>query len=410
MNNLLNIEERNELERCEVVIKQGLKTFVEVGQALMLIRDKRLYRAEFGTFEAYCNDKWQLSKMHVYRLVHSSQVVENIKSNPWVTLPQNERQARPLTKLEPELQAEAWQKTVEQHGENITQKKVEEVVKEFVPINNELKQAKKEPMFAEMTEQEILARAKEIREKHREHKKTQIKADLEKRKQESAKYSTGQTINNVILGDARSIEYPTGISLVVTDPPYGQDFVSNRRVATPKDSGIQNDDTIETALETLDSSLSNIYESLNENSHVFIFTGWRYEPEFRSVISNYFNIKGSLIWVKNNHGSGDLYGTFAPKHERIIHAVKGNPKLTKRIPDVLYGNDFRTNHVTKKPIDLISELINCTTIEGELVVDMFAGEGSTAIAAKETNRKYFVSELDNYNYSQILKHLKNDKW
>jgi hypothetical protein len=39
-------------------------------------------------------------------------------------------------------------KTVEQHGENITQKKVEEVVKEFVPINNELKQAKKEPMFA----------------------------------------------------------------------------------------------------------------------------------------------------------------------------------------------------------------------------------------------------------------------
>jgi hypothetical protein len=40
MNNLLNIEERNELERCEVVIKQGLKTFVEVGQALMLIRDK----------------------------------------------------------------------------------------------------------------------------------------------------------------------------------------------------------------------------------------------------------------------------------------------------------------------------------------------------------------------------------
>ena len=409
MNELLNIEERNELERCEVVIKQGLKTFVEVGQALMLIRDKRLYRAEFGTFEAYCQDKWQLSRYYVHRIVEASKVVQNMEMLPMGNKPQNERQARPLTKLEPEIQREAWQETVNRHGENITQKKVQEVVKEFVPVNEELKQAKKEPMFAAMTEEQILAKAKEIREKSREHKKAQIKADLEKRKQESAKYTTGQILNNVILGDAKNIDYPKGISLIVTDPPYGQDFISNRRVASPKDEGIKNDNTIEAALETLDSALSNIYEKLNKDSHVFIFTGWRYEPEFRLVISNYFEIKGSLVWVKNNHGSGDLYGSFAPKHERIIHAVKGNPKLIKRIPDVIYGNDFRTNHPTKKPIDLIAELIECTTVEGELVVDMFAGEGSTVIAAKETNRNYFVSELDSYNYSQILKHLDNGK-
>ena len=53
MNEILNIDERNELERCEVVIRQGLETFIEVGQALMTIRDKRLYRIEFGTFEDY---------------------------------------------------------------------------------------------------------------------------------------------------------------------------------------------------------------------------------------------------------------------------------------------------------------------------------------------------------------------
>ena len=129
MNNLLNIEERNELERCEVVIKQGLKTFVEVGQALMLIRDKRLYRAEFGTFKEYCSQKWNMLDRNARRLIDAAQVFDNIESGPMGPhLPQNERQARPLTKLEPELQAEAWQKTVEQHGENITQKKVEEVV------------------------------------------------------------------------------------------------------------------------------------------------------------------------------------------------------------------------------------------------------------------------------------------
>ena len=117
MNNLLNVSERNELERCEVVIKQGLKTFVEVGQALMLIREKKLYRAEFGTFEAYCREKWDMHDRNAQRLMKAAETVSNLETRPMGrVLPQNERQTRPLTKLEPELQAEAWQQVVEQHG------------------------------------------------------------------------------------------------------------------------------------------------------------------------------------------------------------------------------------------------------------------------------------------------------
>ena len=175
MNNLLNIEERNELERCEVVIKQGLKTFVEVGQALMLIREKKLYRVEYGTFKDYCEEKWGFKERRVYELMNSSKVIDNLENCAIAqVLPQNESQARPLTKLEPELQAEAWQKTVEQHGENITQKKVEEVVKEFVPINNELKQAKKEPMFAASSQEELLKKAKEVAKERAAEKRQKI--------------------------------------------------------------------------------------------------------------------------------------------------------------------------------------------------------------------------------------------
>jgi hypothetical protein len=58
----LTISEQNEFERCEIVIKQGLETFIEVGTALMTIRNKRLYRAEFETFEEYCRDRWGMER------------------------------------------------------------------------------------------------------------------------------------------------------------------------------------------------------------------------------------------------------------------------------------------------------------------------------------------------------------
>ena len=75
------------------------------------------------------------------------------------------------------------------------------------------------------------------------------------------------------------------------------------------------------------------YPKMAENATCLIFTGWRFEPEFRQIISEAgFEIKGSLIWVKNNHGTGDLEGSFAPKHERILHAVKGRPKLCVAFP------------------------------------------------------------------------------
>ena len=47
---ILNIHESHELERCEVVIKQGLQSCIEVGQALMSIKEKRLYRIAFKTY------------------------------------------------------------------------------------------------------------------------------------------------------------------------------------------------------------------------------------------------------------------------------------------------------------------------------------------------------------------------
>jgi hypothetical protein len=56
---LLTDEERANLFACEIVIESGWQTFVQVGLALAQIRDGRLYKEEYHTFQAYCRLKWQ---------------------------------------------------------------------------------------------------------------------------------------------------------------------------------------------------------------------------------------------------------------------------------------------------------------------------------------------------------------
>lgn len=133
-----------------------------------------------------------------------------------------------------------------------------------------------------------------------------------------------------------------------------------------------------------------------DNSTVFVWSSQEFEPEFRQVIKDVgFTWKGTYVWNKPNHGSGDLNGTFAPKHECIIHAVKGNPKLRIRPESVLAGKEFLpTDHPTPKPIDLLSVLIEATTDQNDLVIDPFFGSGNTLYAAHQTKRDFWGVEIE----------------
>ena len=109
---VITLQESGDLVRLEKTIAQGLQTFVEVGEALTEIRDRRLYRIEHATFADYCKVKWQMSDRRARQLMGASEVVAVIAKSGTI-VPKTESQARPLIKLLPGKRAEAWQKAVE---------------------------------------------------------------------------------------------------------------------------------------------------------------------------------------------------------------------------------------------------------------------------------------------------------
>lgn len=193
------------------------------------------------------------------------------------------------------------------------------------------------------------------------------------------------------------------VSLLLTDPPYGMNFQSDFKLDRREERNHKEiaNDLPETAVVELGEMLDAFLPKLAANAHALIFCHWSNEPEMRRAIeSKGLQVRGSLIWVKNNTGMGDPSTTFAPQHERIIHAVKGSPVLLQRASDVLTADRVLSfKHPTEKPVSLLSRLIEATTTEGELVADPFAGVASTLVAAKALKRTYWGCEIKEEYYN-----------
>ena len=115
------------LVECEAVIERGLASFMEVGQALLEIRDSRLYRETHGTFEDYCLVRWSMTDRRARYLIDAVAVGTIVPV-------QNEAQARELAPLlrepdGPERVAEVWAGVRAEHGENVTAAAVREAVR-----------------------------------------------------------------------------------------------------------------------------------------------------------------------------------------------------------------------------------------------------------------------------------------
>lgn len=93
--------EQETLAVNEVVISEGIATFMEVGKALYTISIGRLYRQTHETFEAYCRERWGFSRQHASRLIEAADVFENVAPMGVID---NERQARAIKHYSKDIQ------------------------------------------------------------------------------------------------------------------------------------------------------------------------------------------------------------------------------------------------------------------------------------------------------------------
>lgn len=183
------------------------------------------------------------------------------------------------------------------------------------------------------------------------------------------------------------------VDLVLTDPPYGVGTqVSAWR--SPKDRFPE----IIGADEVNTNWLYAAYRTLKDGAALYVFAKWLNFSEWKLAVEDAgFSVKNCIIWDKQQHGTGDLHGAYAPQYEMVLFATKGRHLLRCRRPDVIRHPKVQpTNliHPYEKPIGLLEKFILASSDKGALVVDCFAGSGSTGSAARNLNRRYLLCDID----------------
>ena len=197
--------------------------------------------------------------------------------------------------------------------------------------------------------------------------------------------------NTIIHGDSLSVlrGLPDGcIDAVITDPPYGIGYVSRngKQIKNDKSPFIW--------------FLYDAYRVLKPNGGALVcFTHWDVQQAFIDAMQIAgFRVKSELVWNKVHHGMGNTRAQFAPVHENILFAVKGAFAFPGTRPrDLLTCEKLDSAHrihPTEKPVGLLEDIITSVTRPGDLILDPFAGSGSTLAAAKQTGRRYIGVELD----------------
>jgi DNA modification methylase len=203
---------------------------------------------------------------------------------------------------------------------------------------------------------------------------------------------------------------------VFTDPPYNDPIdgyvagfgkIHHREFAMA--SGEMTEDEF---ADFLFQAFQNLARNSEAGSLHFICLDWRHLAEMvaasRRVYSEFKNV---CVWVKESGGQGSLYRS---RHELVFVFKNGTAKHRNNIQLGQYGR-YRTNvweyrrvrfsagngeeqlsglHPTIKPAAMVADAILDATSRNDVVLDPFAGSGTTLIGAERAGRICFGMEID----------------
>jgi hypothetical protein len=211
-----------------------------------------------------------------------------------------------------------------------------------------------------------------------------------------------QLLGTLQHGDCRTLipsQCPSGIRLVLTDPPYGTQFVSHRRRAAARKDAIPGDTSLDAAALLLGEMLTVVQPKLLPDAHLFVFTHQASYARFCTVFQTAgFTLRRTMTWCKGTHGLGDVTrGEVLTETEWLIHAVQGNPKFSDDIarPELLaFPGQQDTYHPAEKPLALLRHLVELGSTPGEIVVDPFAGTANSLLAILSAGRQGWACEQE----------------
>ena len=360
MSDLFSPHALDSLPHYEAVIERGLKTFCEVGEALLAIRDGRLYRENHSTFEDYCTSRWGMTQRRAYQMMDAAKVIHNLESHNLESctivqlLPATESQARPLAALLPTEQVEAWQKVIDAAGDNkVTAGQVEQVVLSIV--------SGRKKSAAILAVKESFANL------------GTAGGDLARVYQESASTFLSRFENN-------------SVDLLLTDPPYMTDI----------------DDIQAFAHEWLPVALSKV----SRTGRAYVCVG-AYPDEMLAYLSAPragMELAQVLVWTYRNTLGPSPLRDYKLNWQAILYFVGPDappldcPVMTEQFsvqdinaPDGRLANRF---HEWQKPDDLAERLVRHSTRPGDMVIDPFAGTGTFLAAASRLGRRALGCEPD----------------
>lgn len=201
--------------------------------------------------------------------------------------------------------------------------------------------------------------------------------------------------STILQGDCIEImrQMPANsVDFILADPPY----LVNYRDRNGR--SIQNDENAD----WLKPAMADAYRVLKQDRVAVMFYGWtKVDTFFEAWREAGFHPVGHLVFRKS-YSSKSRFLRY--QHEQAYLLAKDRPPLPRQplmdVMDMQYsGNKL---HPTQKPVMALVPLVRSFSLPGDLVLDPFAGSGSSCAAALLTARRYLGTELDETYYREAI--------